>query len=175
MRPWILEPRTKWTKAVLASDPSVILGHAGWLTPSRITHEGMFNLWRRDAAFEFGWAKKMGWSTEEEAEIWEHVDVEAWQGVFKSMDPKVKEVMGDEPFWFLAPIWVFPEWQKRGVATLLLKEVMDVTDNEERPTPILLESFPDPRSFYEGLGWKGVEDPDKETVVIRRGPDKTAW
>ena len=59
---------------------------------------------------------------------------------------------------FLAPLWVLPEFQGRGVSTLLLKDVLDIADAQDPAIPIYLESVPEARKIYEHFGFEGFED-----------------
>lgn len=96
MQPWLRLSHTYWRKAVLASDPKTIIGHAGWLCPGRTP---FVNVWRRDASKILGFREMMGWSEEEEAEIWSAVDVKGWDDVIHKYDAIRKEVMGEEQHW----------------------------------------------------------------------------
>lgn len=94
--------------------------------------------------------------------MWEHVDLEAM--LMFNRDDEVRErVLGVEPHWFLAPLWVLPEWQGRGVSSLLLREVLDLA----RGTPVWLEAMPEARGVYERFGFVGVEG--EEMCMIWRG------
>jgi GNAT superfamily N-acetyltransferase len=69
---------------------------------------------------------------------------------------------------FLAPLWVLPEYQKRGVATLLMNDVLDSADAQDPPIPVYLEALPDARPVYEHMGFVGFEG--QPVQMIRRGP-----
>ena len=69
---------------------------------------------------------------------------------------------------FLTPLWVLPEYQKREVSTLLMKDVLDMADTQDPPIPVYLEAMPNARLIYEHLGFKGVEG--KSVQMIRRWP-----
>lgn len=69
---------------------------------------------------------------------------------------------------FLAPLWVLPEYQGRGVSSLLVKDVLDIADAQDPSVPIYLEAMPEARPIYEHMGFIGVED--KPVQMIRRGP-----
>jgi predicted N-acetyltransferase YhbS len=77
---------------------------------------------------------------------------------------------------FLAPIWVLPEYQNRGVGSLLLKECFAIADAQHPPTPVYLESAPPARGFYSKLGFEPVipvgGDIAKHPQFVRRGPKK---
>lgn len=96
MKPWLTSPYGRWRKASLVGQPEVAIGHAGWLIPSS-TH--VPNHWRHDAAEKLGWAVKEGWTPEEQAQLWSHVDLEAWQGSFLGTDHVREELMRDTPHW----------------------------------------------------------------------------
>ncbi|KAE9980200.1 hypothetical protein EG328_000434 [Venturia inaequalis] len=167
MKPWLSSPCGKWVKATLVGKPDVAIGHAGWLIPCS-TH--VPNHWRQDAAEKLGWAEKEGWTPEEQVQLWSHVDLEAWQGVFLEADDVREELMRNTPHWFLAPLWVLPEHQGRGVSSLLMKDVLELADAHNPSTPIYLEAMPEARPIYEHFGFIGVEG--KPVQMIRRGPEK---
>jgi len=102
-KPWLSMPNTKWTKATLKSDPSRVIGHAGWTTPHV---REVYNLWRRDAWEKFGWAEQYGLSDEEVEELWSGTDLVKWQDNFVKYDRLRKEVMGEERHWYVAPLEV---------------------------------------------------------------------
>lgn len=83
-------------KATLVGKPNVAIGHAGWLIPSP---NHVPNHWRRDAAEKLGWREKEGWTTQEEVELWSHVDLEAWNASFVGMDEVREELMRGVPHW----------------------------------------------------------------------------
>ncbi|OCK84084.1 hypothetical protein K432DRAFT_321022 [Lepidopterella palustris CBS 459.81] len=176
MIPWLKEPHVLMTKAVLhpsspsfdPSNPNRVIGHAGWLAPER-TRDQILNFWRRDACEKLGWCEKMGWSKEEEAELWAGTNVEAWQENFLQYDriraDRMREVA--EGHWFLAPLWVVPDFQGRGVASLLLKEVIEIADRADPPQAMYLEAMPAARAIYERFGYRGVEGEGHDFVMIR--------
>ncbi|OCL07556.1 acyl-CoA N-acyltransferase [Glonium stellatum] len=169
MVPWLRSPHTKWSKVTLASDPSRVIGHAGWLAPERTRGETV-NFWRRDAGELLGWSEMMGWAEGVEEKLWSGVDVEEWQGNFLKWDRIRGERMAGEGHWLLAPLWVVPEYQGCGISSLLLKEIIEIADNHEPSPPMYLEAMPTARPIYERFGWRGVEGEGSEFVMIRRGP-----
>lgn len=77
-----------------------------------------------------------------------------------------KREMGEEYFFFwltrlwcfgrlLAPLWVMPEYQGCGVASLLLREVIGLADRHDPPQPMCLEAMPAVRPIYERFKWRG--------------------
>jgi hypothetical protein len=96
-------PDAKWVKATLKSDPDQrVIGHAGWLKPIEDGRRHVMHHWRRDAVEKLGWKEMMGWTDEEVDEMWEHVDIEAWQGTFKGMDEVREKRMWGVKHWFVS-------------------------------------------------------------------------
>ena len=66
-----------------------------------------------------------------------------------------------EPFidrnsWYLSIVGVLPEFQKQGLGTVLIKKVLEKTDNLNVPT--YLETFtPGNVSFYNRLGFQAIK------------------
>lgn len=75
--------------------------------------------------------------------------------------------------YFLAnSAWCFgrlPEYQGCGVASLLLREVIELADRHDPPQLMYLEAMPAARPIYGRFGWGGVEGKVSEFVMIRRG------
>jgi GNAT superfamily N-acetyltransferase len=77
---------------------------------------------------------------------------------------------------------VIPEYQRRGIGSLLLKEVIDIADAQDQPTAIYLESAPEAKTFYPKLGFEFANPvPDSEDPIpleelpkemVRRGTKK---
>jgi GNAT superfamily N-acetyltransferase len=65
-----------------------------------------------------------------------------------------------------------PEHQGRGVASMLLREMIEVADKSDPPAPMYLECMPDAKVIYEHHGWKGVEGLGRDDIMLRRGPGK---
>ncbi|KIW04114.1 uncharacterized protein PV09_04925 [Verruconis gallopava] len=170
MEPWLKSPDTKWMKATLRSDPEQrVIGHAGWLMP--VDDDGrrfIKHHWTRGAVEQLGWKEMMGWSDAEVEEMWEHVDVERWERSFKGLEEIREKRMRGIRHWFLAPLWTLPEYQGRGVASLLLKETLDLADATDPPTAVYLESMPEARKVYEHFGFKGI--PGCDIQMVRTGP-----
>lgn len=178
MTPWLSEPHTRWTKATLsptspeydASAPNRVIGHAGWLLPDRTKSEIM-NFWRKDASDFLGWKEKMGWTREYEDELWSGTDLESYQdGSFLAWDKVREGYLSGVGHWHLAPLWVVPEHQGRGVASLLLRDGMALADEQDPPAPMYLEAMPDARVIYEHLGYQGVEGEGEGFAMIRNPP-----
>lgn len=177
MKPWIMEPHTRWIKAKIAawspefdaSDPGRIIGHAGWLLPGRTSSE-ILNLWRRDAGEKLGWTAEMGWSAEFEEELWSGTDLHEYQTkCFERWDRLRESYVGGVGHWLLAPLWVLPEFQGRGVASLLLSDGIELADHELPVPPMYLEAAKAARPVYERFGFRGVDGEGSDFVMIRNG------
>jgi predicted N-acetyltransferase YhbS len=74
----------------------------------------------------------------------------------------------------LAPLWVIPEYQGRGIGSLLLKEVIDIVDAQDPPTALYLESAPKAKTFYPKLGFEFVKPvPDsKDPIPLEKLPEE---
>jgi GNAT superfamily N-acetyltransferase len=71
---------------------------------------------------------------------------------------------------FLAPLWVVPEYQHRGVASFLLRDGIELADQESPVQPMYLEAMRDARPIYQHFGFEGVEGPGADLVMIRNRP-----
>jgi GNAT superfamily N-acetyltransferase len=79
-------------------------------------------------------------------------------------------------------LWVLPEYQGRGIGSLLLTEVINIADSQDPPTALYLESAPKAKTFYPKLGFEFVKPvPDSEDPIppeklpqemVRRGTKK---
>jgi predicted N-acetyltransferase YhbS len=69
----------------------------------------------------------------------------------------------------LAPLWVLPEYQGRGVASLLLRDGIELADKKR--SPMYLEAMAEARVIYEHFGYQGVEGEGEPFVMIRNPPD----
>ena len=69
---------------------------------------------------------------------------------------------------------MIPEYQGRGVGSLLLKEVIDIVDAQDPPTTLYLESAPRAKTFYPKLGFEFVKPvPDsKDPIPPEQLPDE---
>ena len=151
-----------WMKAVLTSNGTIV-GIAGWMGPG---NKGIHNVFLRSATEYYGWQEQMGWSDAEIDEMWEHVSDENWRGQLGKDDDIRRELLGDEPHWFLAPLFTWPEYQGRGVAKKLLTWAIEQADATNPITPMYLESAPTARAVYMHCGFV----PQGAVNFVRRGP-----
>jgi predicted GNAT family N-acyltransferase len=161
--PSITEPSIKWIKAVLPSSGE-IMGVACWTAPGTpiLAH------FRRDAVDVFNWQNKMKWTDAELDDMWAGTSDQHWNMHQIQYDDVRREVMGDEPHWFLSPVITWPEYQGRGVGKKLMMWAIEQADSTVPPTPIYLESAPTARAMYMHLGFV----PQGEVNMVRRGPAK---
>jgi GNAT superfamily N-acetyltransferase len=160
LRPSFSNPYQKWIKATLASTGEII-GIAGWMAPGNPIH----NTWRITAADFYGWKGTL--ITEEEFdEMWKGVSP-AWHDEVEKADGFRKDVLGDEPHWFLAPLITWPEYQGRGVGKRLLDWAIEQADATDPVTPMYLESAPTAVPVYRHVGF--VQQA-AEFNYLRRGP-----
>ncbi|KAF2476717.1 acyl-CoA N-acyltransferase [Lindgomyces ingoldianus] len=159
--PSFSNPNMNWVKATLASTGTII-GIAGWMAPGNPIH----NIWRRSATAAYNYQEQMSWSDEEIAEMWEGVNLEAWEAQFEKDDGLRRDVLGDEGHWYLGPLFTFPEFQGRGVGRLLLDWAIQKADATVPVTPLYLESAPTARAVYMKVGFVSVG----EHNFLRRGP-----
>ncbi|KAF2493952.1 acyl-CoA N-acyltransferase [Lophium mytilinum] len=141
---------------------NAIMGVAGWTAPGAPIH----NFFRRSAVDFFGWRSQYACSDAEYDALWSVLNKEAWEDQFTKDDETRKQVLGDEPHWYLAPLFTFPEWQGRGVGKLLLSWAIEQADKTEPVTPLYLESTPTARAVYMHCGFV----PQGDWNFVRRGP-----
>jgi GNAT superfamily N-acetyltransferase len=123
-------------------------------------------MFRKDAVDFYGWRDEFNCSDDEFEELWSHVDDEEWSGHFAHTDAIRKQVMGNEPHWFLASLYTLPEWQGNGVGKLLLNWAIEQADATDPVTPMYLETSPAGRPVYLGCGFVA----QGESNMLRRGP-----
>lgn len=150
----------KWVKAVYVPTGETV-GIAGWVAPGNPVH----NMWRRSAVEFYGWQEKMGWSDEEIEEMWKGVGLQAWEDQVRGNDDIRSELLGEEPHWYLAPLFTWPAFQGRGVGTKLLDWAIKQADAQDPPVPMYLESAPTARAVYMHHGFK----PHGKSGMLRRG------
>ncbi|GAA5940332.1 GNAT family N-acetyltransferase [Sporobolomyces koalae] len=111
---------------------------------------------------------RSGRETDEEVESWRDFDWERWNAMLDKYDRVRKEIMRDEPHWYVGPVWTHPDFQGQGIASALLSETIALADSTN--TPLYLEASPAGQPVYAKLGWVRVEG--TETVMLRRRDDR---
>lgn len=146
-----------------------IVGLAQWLIPG----SQVLSLFRRGRhrLLEKAVEEDQRWNVSEQEEqwAWEGVNASVWESVFVATDKDRKEIMQGRGHWFLCPLWVIPTRRHEGIATLLLKEVLDT-----HPTiPVYLEATTYGQPVYEKLGFKVVFTKEGNEIkyprMVRRG------
>ncbi|KAL5117334.1 hypothetical protein ACEQ8H_004779 [Pleosporales sp. CAS-2024a] len=121
----------------------------------------------QDAVEFYGWRAQYAACSDDEWEpLWSHVDDEAWSGHFARADALREKVLGQEPHWYLAVLFTFPEWQAKGVGKMLLDWAIERADATLPVTPMYLEASLAGIPVYERSGFVLLG----ESNMLRRGP-----
>lgn len=70
----------------------------------------------------------------------------------------------------LAPLWVLPAHQGRGVASLLLCDGVELVDREDPILPMYLEARFAARVIYEHFRYQAVEGEGEDFAMMRNPP-----
>jgi GNAT superfamily N-acetyltransferase len=154
-------PNVYWVKATYIPTNKII-GVAGWQAPGSPVH----TFWRRSATQFYKWDEKYNWSEADVEEMWQGVDMSVWEGGFEKDDKARQEVLGDEPHWYLAPLFTRPEFKGRGIGSMLLKWGIEQADATNPVTPMYLESSEYAVKVYEHVGFVNLG----KNSFVRRGP-----
>jgi GNAT superfamily N-acetyltransferase len=167
---WLTRPNQRFVKATLTGGPDAgkVIGMAGWFAPNLSSQEKNISIWRRDSVSEFNLQAIMDWSDDEVAEMWSHYDLKTWQENFEFWDGVRTGIMKGEPHWVLAPLWVLPEYQGRGVGGSLVNFGIQLADAETPRRPMYLEAMKDARVVYERFGWVAVGGDGDVVAMVRR-------
>ncbi|GAA5911069.1 hypothetical protein JCM6882_006868 [Rhodosporidiobolus microsporus] len=160
LRKVLANPLIMGTKAVLASGPEEgkLVGLALWHRPGA----PVVNLKRRLTRPEE--------ETDEEKEAWEGVDTDLWNGKWSEWDETRARIMGDIPHWYIAPLWVLPEYQGLGIGAKLMQQVFDRADANTPTTPVYLEASAHGKKMYEKRGFV-VEGGGEYVEMVRWNKD----
>ncbi|KAM0749741.1 acyl-CoA N-acyltransferase [Meredithblackwellia eburnea MCA 4105] len=154
----IASPHVFAVKAAIGSKDGPLGGIALWSRPgSPIYH------FKRRGHFV------MGPETDEDRKAWASVDPVKWEKAWQEWDDMRAKIMGDVPHWYIAPLWVKPEYQKRGIGRKLLQQVMDLAD--EHGHAIYLEASQEGKKVYDTLGFT-VEGPSFYVEMVRWGTSR---
>lgn len=97
---------------------------------------------------------------------WEGVSREGDDGVWGVWDVTREGIMKGLPHYYLAPIWVLPEYQSRGIGKALLEEGLRKAD--EVGVACYLEATKEGKRMYEKFGFE-VEGRGEYTEMVRWG------
>ncbi|GAA6040750.1 hypothetical protein JCM8097_003279 [Rhodosporidiobolus ruineniae] len=111
--------------------------------------------------------ERMAEETDEDREAYEGYDWEKWNSMLEKYDVVRRRVMGDEPHWYLGPLWTHPDYQGQGFAGQLLRSAIAKADASDPPAPMYLEASPAGMPVYARYGWERIEG--TETAMLRRG------
>jgi GNAT superfamily N-acetyltransferase len=150
-----------WLKATYVPTGEIV-GAACWMAPGLPVH----SMLRRDAYEFYGWREKLNMTQEDVEELWKSVDHVAWDNLADNDDKTREELLGNEPHWYLAPLFTWPEWQGRGVGKLLMQWAIEQADATDPVTPMYLESSAYARAVYMHTGFV----PQGARNMVRRGP-----
>ncbi|GAA98987.1 uncharacterized protein L969DRAFT_50781 [Mixia osmundae IAM 14324] len=148
-------PHTICTKAVERSSGALV-GIAVWAEPGG----------RLEAPFNY---KTVG----EDPESWQGVNIAAHKNLFDGYDRERREILKDQPHWYLGPIVVDEAHQRRGIASLLLKQGTDLADSSDPPLPHYLEATEAGCPVYQKLGWELAARRKMGHIMIRPARGRT--
>ncbi|GAA5911053.1 hypothetical protein JCM6882_006863 [Rhodosporidiobolus microsporus] len=108
--------------------------------------------------------------TEEEKKAWDGVDTEKWNGQWGGWDRTRERIMGDVPHWYIAPLWILPEYQGQGIGGKLMQQILDLADAQTPTTPVYLEATAEGKAMYEKRGFV-VEGGGEYVEMVRWNKD----
>ncbi|KAK4706063.1 hypothetical protein P7C70_g116, partial [Phenoliferia sp. Uapishka_3] len=146
-------------KATVGSADGPLAGIAMWHFGNKV-----FHLKRRPMDSE-----ALASETDEDREAWSGVN-ENWEPLWAKWDEIRADIMGEIPHYYLAPLWVKPEYQQKGVAAKLLKEVLDKADEEG--AAVYLEASRDGQPVYARRGFTVEGKSEAYPEMVRWGTSK---
>lgn len=97
-------------------------------------------------------------STEKKLFLCDHMgepSLNTYTAIVEFMSHKAEPLIGTN-YWYLSIVGVLPEFQRQGLGSILIKDVLKKTDIMKVPT--YLETFsPGNMSFYARLGFQAIE------------------
>jgi len=112
-----------------------------------------------------------GWSKEDVEEMMAGSRQDVFDAEFEMYDTARAEEMGDQQFWYLAPLFVFEKFRGRGVGGKLLEYAIEKAEAHSPPLPVVLEALPNARPVYMRYGFEPPENkdekPHRESLMIR--------
>lgn len=133
-------------KVVLKDDPKKIVGHASWLKPGQLKSQGTAA--NNDSQQQTA-------SADPVVDPPAAMDAEVHRHILAAHEKKEKEIWGDDDnHWTLAGLSVDPDYQRKGIATALMKEGLDRADTDG--VPACLNATPEGALFYPSVGFRKV-------------------
>jgi len=118
-----------------------------------------------------------GWTDADVDEMVSGILPDVFDAEFEMYDVARAEEMGDQQFWYLAPLFVFEKFRGRGVGGKLLEYAIERAEKHSPPLPVVLEALPNARPVYMRYGFEPPENkegkPHRETLMIRWPRKKT--
>jgi len=112
-----------------------------------------------------------GWSDADVEEMVSGILADVFDAEFELYDLARAEEMGDQQFWYLAPLFVFEKFRGTGVGGRLLEYAIEKAERHSPPLPVVLEALPNARPVYMRYGFEPPENkegkPHRETLMIR--------
>ncbi|KAL8293426.1 hypothetical protein RQP46_000127 [Phenoliferia psychrophenolica] len=115
-------PSVFGVKATLGSPSGPLAGIAIWHRCEK--GDPIFHLKRRITSPE-----ALAAETDEDRAAWAAVNP-GWEAMWSTWDAARAEIMGDTKHFLLAPLWVKPEYQGKGIGGKLLQQWLDKADEE---------------------------------------------
>ncbi|KAL8939341.1 MAG: hypothetical protein Q9216_003405 [Gyalolechia sp. 2 TL-2023] len=85
----------------------------------------------------------------------EGTNVELYENFFEQLDTKRKHYTDDDATYFLHILIVSPEYQRRGLGTMLMREALAAADRDGAKAYV--EASPKGLALYQRLGWRVVD------------------
>ncbi|GAA5853438.1 hypothetical protein JCM8547_002457 [Rhodosporidiobolus lusitaniae] len=153
----------------LIDRPDVLIMKAVAPGSSRV---GAVAFWHRPGAAVSNCQKRnvagMADETDEDREAYEQYDWERWNSILQQYDDVRRRTMGDEPHWYLGPMFTHPDFQGQGLAGQLLQHAINLADAHDPAQPMYLEASPAGMPVYTRYGWVRIEG--TPTAMLRRVP-----
>lgn len=120
LRMLLASPSVLPVKATVGTADGPLAGIAIWHRVA--AGEPIFHLKRHRATPE-----ALAAETDADRAAWAAVN-DGWEAMWGSWDKAREEIMGSVPHLYLAPLWVHPQYQGRGIGAKLLQQQIDLAD-----------------------------------------------
>ncbi len=141
-------------------DNGLFMGCAAFLKAGRMPNEHHMHIFQ-PAAFHQGhnFKKLMGWTDKEVDEMHSGINMGLLEEMMERTQLKREELMGNQLYVMLGPIWVSNEYRSRGVGSKLVYEGFKMS--RDAGVPLLLSGvFPNAAPAYLHLGFERLEGCD---------------